>query len=327
MYRILFITRSDLERIPAGDTIQIKSLVNSLEKRGLKIDLSYDSKPDHGDYDLVHCFNILRIKNVAPQIHRMLDRNIPLIITPIYWNMEKYLRKIKPEKISSWKKNQKIRGEILNYADIIAPNGWGEWEILRKDFSLKKDCRIIYNGVDSFFYNMGSLRKRHGIISVGRIHSRKNQLSIIKALRGLNIPLIFIGDVNDTYYYKKCIDAAEGYRNIRFHRSVGKYSLLKFYKSSKVHVLASWYDTPGLVNLEAGLAGCEVVTTKRGTAKEYLGNRAHYCEPENIKQIREVVLTAYNKVSSNELSLQILNNYTWGIIAANVEKIYSELLT
>lgn len=324
MFKVLFLARTDLERIKAGDTIQIRNLMSVLKEKGAKVDICLDLRPDPSGYDLVHCFNILRVENVASQLDGVINKKVPIIITPIYWNMEEYLKKMKPDKLKKWKKKQTLRKEVLMYADMILPNAHLEWELIKKDFKLNKPYQVIYNGVDKSFYNKINTT-RHGVISVGRIHSRKNQLSLIKAMKGTGISLTFVGDSNEREYYQECITAASSFPNIRFHKGVEKKALISLYKQSKVHVLTSWYDTPGLVNLEAGVSGCNLVTTNRGTAREYLNNYAYFCDPDNITQIREMVLKAYYSGHNNQLANHILFNYTWDKVGKDLLKIYSEI--
>lgn len=326
MYKVLLLARPDLFRIKAGDTIQIQSLKEAMESSGIQVDISLDLKPDPSSYDLVHCFNILRIDTILEQVNSILKYKKPIIITPIYWNMLEYLSVYKSDKIKLWQEKQKIRKKLLNYADLIIPNAYMEWELLKKDFAVEKPYKIIPNGVNSIFYQEKK-NTRYGLLSVGRIHSRKNQLSLIEAIKGDNIPLIFIGDNNEPVYYKKCFEAAQNYPNIKFYRGVDQKNLVRFYCHSKVHILTSWYDTPGLVNLEAGLAACNLVTTERGSTREYFKDYAYYCDPSDIKDIRKQVLKAYHKNINNDLSQYIYKNYTWSKIGKDLLKIYSEFIT
>ncbi|NLM97765.1 MAG: glycosyltransferase family 4 protein [Halanaerobiaceae bacterium] len=327
MCKILFLARPDLFRIRAGDTVQIKSIKKHLEGIGVNVDISLDLRPDLHGVDLVHCFNILRIETMAVQVENIVKKKLPLIITPIYWNMSEYLSVFKPDKLKNWAEKQILRGEILNCADLILPNAYQEWDLLKKDFALEKPFSVVFNGVDEFFYIKQNTGIRHGILSVGRIHSRKNQLALIRALKDTEIPLTFVGDNNDPAYYKECLAAASANPNIRFYGGVEEKELLSFYKYYKVHVLASWYDTPGLVNLEAGLAGCKLVTTEKGTAREYLQDLAFYCNPADHEDIRNKVLAAYNAPVSDKLSIHILNNFTWSRIVKSLKKIYSLFLS
>lgn len=344
--KVLFFVRPDLYSIKAGDTIQITSMQSALKEKGVQVDICLDKRPDLSNYDLVHCFNILRIKIIAAQTNYILQyrkqKNAvkPLVvITPIYWNMEEFLQKEKPGRLSRWRCQQKKREEVLKRADLLTPNARAEWELLKNDFNLtsRSTCRIIYNGVDPYFYKDNNITrydihnndndintKREGILSVGRIHKRKNQLQVIRALKKTKIPVLFIGDSNNSSYLRQCYEEAGP--NIKIHSGVKQKNLKEIYKKARVHILASWYDTPGLVNLEAGLAGCNLVTTNRGTAHEYLGDTALYCDPDDPVDIKRKALQAYSFSLSSNLSDHIFNNFTWDLIASSTLNIYSELL-
>lgn len=327
MCKILFLARPDLFRIKAGDTVQIKSIMKHLQQIGVKVNISLDLRPDLHGVDLVHCFNVLRVETMSVQVENIVKKKIPLIITPIYWNMTEYLTIYKPDKLKSWKEKQILRTEVLSCADLILPNAYLEWNLIKRDFSLEKDYRILFSGVDTYFYCNKNTGNRYGVLSVGRIHSRKNQLALIKALKDTNIPLIFVGDKNESTYYKECLSAASANPNIRFYNGIEEKALVPYYQHSKVHVLPSWYDTPGLVNLEAGLAGCNLVSTEKGTAQEYLQNLAYYCNPADLEDIRNKVLMAYNNPVSQKLARHILNSFTWSEIAKSLKKIYSVFLS
>jgi len=81
--------------------------------------------------------------------------------------------------------------------------------------------------------------------------------------------------------------------NIHYVGSMQRKLLMCAYAAAKVHVLPSWFETTGLTNVEAGLAGCNVVTTNRGYAQDYLGDYAWYCDPSSISSILKAVLDAY----------------------------------
>lgn len=326
MIKVLFLVRPDLNKIKAGDTVQVKSLKAALERLGLDIDISCEQQPDLKKYDLVHSFNLLRIEVTGGQCRWVKEQGKPLILTPIYWNMEEYLKNQRPDQLTWWKQSQKERKEVLKLADLIVPNAEEEWQQLKRDFQLDLPYRIIYNGVDPIFFSQNDRFERVNIISVGRIHSRKNQLQLINALKGTGLPLLFVGDINDPNYYRHCLRAAEG-EKITFLKGMAQSSLVKIYQQARVHVMVSWYDTPGLVNLEAGLAGCNLVITNRGTAREYFQDLALYCDPVNPKEIREKVLKAYQVPLNKSLARYIFNHFTWNKIAQKTVAIYTEFLS
>ena len=43
---------------------------------------------------------------------------------------------------------------------------------------------------------------------------------------------------------------------------------------AKLNVLTSWVETPGLVSLEAGYAGCNILVSNKGSVLDYFKNYA-----------------------------------------------------
>ena len=324
--KILFLARPDLFQIKAGDTVQIEELFRSLQKIGISVDLSTEIKPDLAGYDLVHCFNMLRIETCLVQCKWVKNKKIPLILTPVYWDLEEYLANNYPERLKWWEMQQKKRCELLQMVDLLAPNAESEYRQIEKNFSIQLPWNIIHNGVEKdYILSRNITEKRDIVLAVGRIHPRKNQLNMIKALKDTGIPLVFIGKVNDKQYYRRCQQEAD--ENIKFIDEVDRSWLKEYYLRAKTHLMVSWYDTPGLVNLEAGLADCDLVVSSRGTAYDYFGDKAAYCGPTEIDKIRATVLKSYYKENDRGLRSHILNNYTWNKIALKTRNIYSTFLS
>jgi glycosyltransferase involved in cell wall biosynthesis len=137
------------------------------------------------------------------------------------------------------------------------------------------------------------------VICVGQITPVKNQLNIIKALNNSQYKVFIIGNPssNAVKYYNKCKEIAGS--NISFIPFVDQYELAQIYKKSKVHVLASWFETTGLVSLEAAYMGCNIVISNKGDQLEYFKNDAFYCTPDNHNSI----LVAVNKAYISPLSI------------------------
>jgi len=123
----------------------------------------------------------------------------------------------------------------------------------------------------------------------------------------------------------------------RFKRLVRKYDWIyhissipyekmgSCYAAAKVHVLASWFETTGLVNLEAALAGTSVVATGE-RAREYLADFAEYCDPGDSASISEAVLAAWRKPFDPEFREHILENFTWQRAAEQTLAAYREIV-
>jgi len=145
MIRVLFIVRPDLYRIQAGDTIQILNLSSALIKLGLSVTVVNKLKPDIEDYDIIHCFNLLRVDSSYTQCMWVKDKGKKLLLTPIYWNIEEYLIHVHPDQLEWWKINQARRMEVLKKVDLLLPNAELERQQIVKDFKLDLPYKIIDN--------------------------------------------------------------------------------------------------------------------------------------------------------------------------------------
>jgi glycosyltransferase involved in cell wall biosynthesis len=159
------------------------------------------------------------------------------------------------------------------------------------------------------------------LLGVGRICRRKNQLNLIRAARRLKLPLVLIGPLNDSNYYQECRREAVG-QKVLFIDTLTPPELASAYAAAKVHALVSWYDTPGLVSLEAALAGCTIVSTNRGSAREYFGELAYYCNPDDLDSIIEAIANAWKTEKDFRLQQLVLENYTWEKTAELTYKAY-----
>lgn len=224
--------------------------------------------------------------------------------------------------------------EVLIRSDILLPNSYLEANLIKNQFNLLNPyVHIIPNCVDKNFANttdelfVNKFGMKDFVLCCARIAENKNTLSLIKAVNEEKLPLVLIGDVYNDRYNALCHkEAKKG--DVHFLGKMEHDSPLfaSAYVAAKVHALVSWYETPGLVSLEAGIAGCNVVSTNRGSPKEYFTNLVWYCDPSNLKSIREAVSEAFNARKKDDLKKHILKNYTWGKAAEKTFEAYKVML-
>jgi glycosyltransferase involved in cell wall biosynthesis len=331
--KVLLQNRSSFRNSVAGDGIQLLKTQEYLKKINIDVDVSCEQQVDLSKYDLVHLFNLMPVDEIYPLFRNARDQKKKIVLSTIYWNPEEFLlqnanlRHLK----DWWQKSMPMREEMLREVDLILPNSKLELAMIQKGFSRVPKARIVINGVDRAYgwARPESFVNHHGwrdfLLSVGRICRRKNQLAIIQAAKNIGLPLVLLGPVNDGLYYRDCRRASAGHK-VLFIDSLTQKDLSSAYAAARVHVLASWYDTPGLVSLEAALAGCTVVTTVRGCAKEYLGNLVHYCNPANGKSIEKAVEKAWLARKNPELKSHVLNFFTWERVAEQTLTAYKSVL-
>jgi glycosyltransferase involved in cell wall biosynthesis len=163
-------------------------------------------------------------------------------------------------------------------------------------------------------------------LCVARIEPRKNQLRLVRALRGSGIPLLLVGrpGANHGRYYS-AVKGAAG-EETEFRGYCAHERLPELYGSARVHVLPSWFETPGLASLEAAASGCGLVVTDRGSTRDYFGENALYCEPESEDSIRSAVLKAWEGPPSPSLRRIMSEKFTWEEVARLTRDSYSSVL-
>lgn len=226
-----------------------------------------------------------------------------------------------------------LQRKIVKMVDVFLPNSQSEMERVAGDFHLKDyNYVVVPNAVDiqKFDYEKVVIdpeneKFRDCILCVSRIEGRKNQLNVIRAARGLPYQFVFIGKAGPNFgrYMEKCKEEGKG--NCEFLGQIDHEKLPQFYKLSRVHILASWMETPGLSSLEAGIMYSNIVVTKKGDTADYFGNYAYYCEPDDLDSIRQAIEKAYVTPFDSGLRDKIMNNYTWSDTARETLKGYKSI--
>ena len=338
--KIAMIARPNLFSVPGGDTVQITKTATALIEIGVSVDVLTDSKINYSKYNLLHFFNIIDPEDILGHI---LKCNLPYVVSTIYVDYKEYdklhrkdalgvLSKIFPrdtieyfktlakyickgEKVSTlkffFKGHRKAIQYILKNASLLLPNSESEYNRLEKDYKIKQKYIVVPNAIDPKLFKYDKQQERNIILCVARIEGRKNQLNVIRALKDTSYKVIFIGAIspNQQNYYKQC--KAEATANMQFFDFMNQEQLLDYYSKAKVHILASWFETTGLSNLEAGVMGCNLVVGRRGDVEEYFDNMVEYCEPDDLQSIRTAVEKSWNKDASSTLQYKIFNNFTW----------------
>lgn len=325
------------DEIPGGHRIQIEQTSKHLRELAVCTDISFSDKPELGGLDIVHGFGL-----TPAQSRRCKQLNIPLAVSSIYpgksfiagqhidsrFNLTQMCGRARmglvlfrsalkgqyTDKCESLVKPITDTRVCFEMADILLPNSCAEAEQIVSDLGVTTPSYVVPNAVDHTIFTMEKrhpTQDREGALYVGRFEPHKNQLGLIEAMRGSNIPVRLVGHQHPHHpaYYEKCLRRVGG--NITILPGVPHEELPALYRAARVHVLPSWFETTGLVSLEASLCGCNVVTTDRGYAREYFQDMAWYCDPADRRSIRQAVETAYESPFREELRERILANFTW----------------
>ncbi len=358
--RVLWLVRENLTRQAGGDTVQILATATALRRRGVVVDLSHDRDAEPAGYDLVHLFHLDRLWENESHGRRLRARRTPAVLSPIYWPSDEFdragrvglqgflarvlgsesyrslrllqqwglecLRRPNP---FAWRKPpgrfRSSAESLLRTVAVLLPNSRAEQEQIERYFGVCPPSVIVPNAADAEFYRPAREpwpHNRKGVLCVGRIEPRKNQLAVIRALAGTGIPLTLVGRPGryTRGYFRRC--RREAGPTVRFVDFQGPAELRDLYRSALVHVCASWYETPGLVNLEAALCDCAIAATPHGCVREYLGDGARYCRPDDPASIRAAIETASLQGPVAGLRDRIARDYTWEAAASKTLEAY-----
>lgn len=327
--RVLIYVRPGLGGTLAGDAVQARATAAALRSLGVAVDLAEDRLPDLEPYDLLHLFNLIPIEGTHAAYRAARAAGKPFVLSPIFWDPTEYLAQNGLSALLAWwEKTTPMRREVVSAARLLLPNGLAELECLRRFCGELPPHLVVPNGIDPALFRPAE-RPASGagaprVLCVGRISPRKNQLGLLRALRGTGIEVVFAGPVNDFAYYRACRAAA--WPGVSFRKELSGRRLAALYRAAAVHALPSWYETPGLASLEAAACGCRIVTTDRGTAREYFGEGARYCPPDDPEAIREAVLAALATPRSAALAEMVRSRYTWEEAARATKEGYERAL-
>jgi glycosyltransferase involved in cell wall biosynthesis len=320
-----------------GVEVQIKKTTTFLNQ--IDVNASYlNFYDDSLDFDLLHLFSSDYVFNDLAKLTKGVGKK--LVVSSVYYTEYPNLLSIWMATINklTWRSYFDMKRNVMAYADIVLPNCHAELNQMNKIFSIPlHKMRVIPNGVDAEFETCDGrlFESTYGwkdfVLCVSRLDSRKNIDKLIEAVLQTDLRLVLIGmiDHNKSHYgykIKKMIDANPNqimYIGVLPHDSP---MLKSAYGACAVHALPSKLETPGLCNLEAGLAGKKIVVSDLPTIREYLNDYAYYCIPNSVNSIKKSLLRAVSSTNSNSLQVHIKNNFLWNTVAQKTKDAYLSIL-
>lgn len=337
--KVLFQNRESAFELRGGDTMVMERYKAGLEKAGWSVTIDVKGTEDPANYDIVHLFNFVLPQMVKQYGERAKARNVPFVVTTLLEDIPSFRNQslavantmvnyVATGQNKEWlKANWPDTGRIVQSAPFdntwavanaaaLFTNGPSESATLTAyygDLNNLCELKLGYDQPQSASPEL--FVKQFGvkdfILCVGRVESRKNQLMLLKALEDLDLPVVIAGG---GFSYQPDYEQAV----LNFKRRgqtlvtprLSPEMLASAYAAARVHALPSWYELPGLVSLEAAYLGCNVVAADRGTARDYLGDSAIYCDPDNEVSIRNAILAAYYMPQRQEVPANI-RELTW----------------
>ena len=289
------------------------------------------------DYDIVHYFALKPEFYEHMMFAKRLGKKIVISSIVSIRSTQKIKQSIFIGKYFKIHNNFDLQYKMLLAADAIVTETAKEKKFIVDAYGIETSkIHVIPNGVSEEIAegDPSILKGKLGItkdcvLQVGRFDRNKNQLSVIRAMKNSNLPIVFVGgpDVAQMDYYKQC--QKEAGSNCYFLGWVEHSSALmsSAYAAAKVVVLPSYYEIFGNAIFEGALAGANVVATNVLPIEEW-GYRNHIVtmNPADLQNIKESIIKAYDAPRDVEFSRHVKERYSFKTIVDEHVTLYKDLL-
>ena len=342
--RIAIASYSTLFQVPAGLVMKVQQSVRALVSIGVNAKLVNLVDESLSDFDLVHVFGAFNGNDKLVLHAKGLRKPVvmsPIMTVPFSQSDGRIARLIDRAigKLTGWKLSTTYRQErsALDGADILLALGTSEKETLMKGYQQPESkIELVPNGVGEQFFTATSelFLKTFGIsrpvvLHVGNISDQKNQLGLVRALRGKNVEIVLVGASSDLVhpYLEQCISEGDGkvrYLGVFPH---GDPLLTSAYAAASVLAVPSQYEGMSNCVLEALAAGTPVVTTKHHSW-DFTADESAVIEvdPASSQEIRDAVSKLLRHPKPRARCQAIVLPLSWTSVAQQIVSVYSKLL-
>ena len=336
--KVLFASYQAVAMPGGGVYTQIMKTKAALEKAGVQVDL-FDQWKRYNwqEIDLVHVFST-DMRNYF--LLKALPAEVPLVVSPIIDKTLPFFllrglvatSALLPHQILTSYQSHRLGFEKARL--IIAPSPDGQ-RMLEKGFGVSRDkIRVIYNGVDPLFLDASGdvFTEKYGfdnfVLYAGQIgNPRKNLTRLLRVAQQMpEHEFVLIGPILDNPEARRVVTMAENLPNVHLLGRVSLDELASAYAACQVFVLPSLVEGTGLVALEAGLTGANVVITKNGGPPDYFQEFAIYVDPKSETSIKQGIEAALTLPRNDELRRYIQDNFLWSKIVQKLIQVYEEVV-
>lgn len=223
----------------------------------------------------------------------------------------------------------------VSLSDVIITVSEFSKKEIQKYLRVKKEIKVIYNGVSQKYLNNYKEKKEGNyILFVGNVKPNKNLVRALKAFAKINVPDLkfkIVGErenfiTKDTQVEKIARELGD---RVEFTGYVFDNKLLEFYRNAQLLVFPSLYEGFGFPPLEAMASGTPVVVSKSASLPEICGDAAFYVDPYSIEDIKRGIETVlFDKSVREKLvrkGLDRVKNFTWERSALKHIKVFEEV--
>jgi glycosyltransferase involved in cell wall biosynthesis len=274
-----------------------------------------------GKPDIIHVHFCYPLGFAAAKLK--LKYNLPLVITEHSTSLE----------YDCLKSQSKYFQFAYNHADKIIAVGNNLKKAINHKFGIESD--VIFNLVDLDIFNYKEKKSSNQInfLSVANLNYRKGMDVLINAFSRMcckDTKLFIIGDGPERKKLQNQINELGMESNIFLLGRKKRDEITEFLYNSEVFVLASRFETFGVVYIEALATGTPVIATNCGGPPDFVTpENGLLVEVDNIPMLTEALISMkenrnrYDRKKISETTRRIFSPYN---IAKQIERVYYELI-
>ncbi|WP_317202954.1 glycosyltransferase family 4 protein [Janthinobacterium sp.] len=340
--RVGFLSYPMLYQRTGGLQIQILETMKALRALGVQAHLIDPNTEALSDYDLIHVFSAINGNHRLLETARSLGCKVVLspLIRPSWtrWTgwRDSLLDRI-VGRLSGWHL-QTSYAQILSaltHADKIVALGEIERASIQAAFAIPAErIVVIENGVTQRFFDATpeAFQRRWGIqgkfvLNVAAINAHKNQLALVRALEGQDVPIVLIGEClsEDAAYLAKLTASP----NVRYlgRLAYDDAALCSAYAAATVFALPSESEVMPLSVMEALAAGTPAVMTDCHSMRlPRAGAAVKEHSPSDIARLRTLLLETLAHPSAAADCKGAVEQLRWSSVAERLLAVYHDVL-
>lgn len=284
--------------------------VQTLATRRVLEDIGVDVRPyDPWDselfrnIDLVHLFGAPAAHSTITKV--LVSRGIPYVVSSMFYVPEGRLSLLVRRALTRLPGTTAgMVSQMLRDAALVLPNSRAEAQMVGLCFGVAPErLHVIPNGIDAAYLGDGDGFRRQFLsefvreeerfaLSVARIQRHKNTLGLLRAALKCGVKVLLIGKPDyfsaEAAYTERVLEVVSQYPDRIRHVDAfpfGSRELADAYAAAHVHALVSHSETTGLVSLEAGLNGANLVVGECKPVREYFEGIADFADSRDESDI------------------------------------------
>lgn len=322
--KVVFVAPRPFSLTYGGQEIQLVETARALRELGVEIELSAPfDREQLARADLVHFFGCDHVHLQASKL--LAARGTPQVVSPVFYK--------RGRELLAWTalarlpySQPDLSRRVLANASAVLPNTRAEAMQLARVFGVPHErFHVVPNAVDPSRASEdgGAFRAKRladfgadrFVLSAGRIETRKQSLTLLRAAKRADVPIAFLGGaVPAERDYERAFRAElERAPRARLLAPLepGSPELASAFAACHVHALASRVETPGLANLEAALAGANLVLGDSPPVREVFEGHAElvpFRESAIADALRRALEAPRDALGAREL---VTSRFTW----------------